>query len=236
MPMRLRFRTIAALLAAAVVAGGCGGGSATRVAGPQSSSTTRADGDHDAMGGMDMGRTGGMDMGDGSSTGMAGGAPHGAMPPLHARLAAATPRQRAAAADLLARTETTLRAFASEPAARAAGYVAVDATKRVIHYRNIANMRDDDVLDPARPEGLVYFHGPTGGFRLLGAYFTVRPGGAAPTPGGDIFSWHTHDPSCGSFLVPAGHCTGTFRMLHIWTAPGAPDPWIQPITEAFRRA
>ena len=64
----------------------------------------------------------------------------------------------------------------------------------------------------------------------------MRPGEPAPAPGGDIFFWHTHDPSCGSFLVPAGGCTDTFRMLHVWTAPAAVDPWIQPVREAFGRA
>ena len=82
----------------------------------------------------------------------------------------------------------------------------------------------------------MYLRDSAGGLRLLGALYTVRPGEPAPSPGGDIFFWHTHDPSCGSFLVPTGGCTDTFRMLHVWTAPAAADPWIQPVRAAFGRA
>jgi hypothetical protein len=157
------------------------------------------------------------------------------IPPLASRLADASSAQRTAAADLLASTRTTLAPFESEPAARAAGFLPNDATKRVIHYRNIANRRDGRALDPTHPEGLVYLRTPSGHLRLLGAVFTVRPADTAPAPGGSIFFWHTHDPSCGSFLVPAGGCTDTFRMLHVWTAPAAVDPWIQAIRDAFGR-
>jgi len=187
------------------------------------------------MGGMDMGdgSMGGMDMG---SMGGMGHAHDATMPPLATRLADATAAQRDAAADLLARTKATIAAYASEPAARAAGFVPANLTKRVIHYANVANRRDDHELDPTRPEGLVYFRDATGGLTLLGAFFTVRPGEPAPTPGGDIFSWHTHDTSCTTFLVPPGGCAATFRMLHVWTAPGAAaDPWLQPIQLAFGR-
>jgi hypothetical protein len=246
MPMRARIRGVSALfvltaVAALVGVAACGGSSSSgRTAagadGTTSTTTTTAGHAHGDTGGTDMG---GMDMGgrDMGGTGMngAGHAHDATLPPLAQRLADATPDQRAATADLLARTKATLATYASEPAARAAGFVPANDTKRVVHYANVANRRDDHELDPSRPEGLVYFRDPTGTLRLLGAFFTVRPGEPAPTPGGDIFSWHTHDPSCGSFLVPAGTCTDTFRMLHIWVAPGAPDPWIQPVVQAFGR-
>jgi hypothetical protein len=219
MPMRARIHGVVALFLAGLLVAACSGADAgTRTSGSRSSrtsTTTHPAGHvhhHDAHPGHDA-----------------------TMPPLAARVADATPEQRAATADLLARTRATLAAFASEPAARAAGYLPNDATKRVVHYRNVANRRDDHELDPAHPEGLVYLRTPRGELRLLGAVFTVRPGEPAPTPGGDIFSWHTHDPDCGSFLVPAGGCGETFRMLHVWTAPAAVDPWIQAIRDAFGR-
>jgi len=232
MPMRARVRGVTALfvlpgVVALVGLAACGGGSAPTAAGAgTATSTTTAAG---GMGGMDLGS---MNMG-GPGVGHAHDA---ALPPLAQRLADATPAQRAATADLLARTRTAIAPYESEAAARAAGFVPNDATMRVVHYKNVANRRDDRELDPAHPEGLVYFRGPSGTLRLLGALYTVRPGEPAPTPGGDIFFWHTHQPSCGSFLVPAGKCTDTFRMLHVWTAPGAPDPWIQPVREAFGAA
>jgi hypothetical protein len=187
------------------------------------------------MGGMDMGSGGTGGMGTGGEMGGMDMGHDASMPPLATRLADATPAQRDAAADLLARTKATIAPYASEPAARAAGFVPANVTKRIIHYRNVTNRRDDHELDPTRPEGLVYFRGPTGAMTLLGALYTARPGEPAPTPGGDIFSWHTHDPSCGTFLVPSGGCATTFRMLHVWTAPRAADPWIQPVQLAFGR-
>ncbi len=139
----------------------------------------------------------------------------------HRNEGTATPAERAAAADLLARTSATLAAYESEPAARAAGFLPHPSGSRRIHYRNVPNRRDDHALDPERPEGLVYFATATGGLRLLGAVFTVRAGEVAPAPGSDIFRWHTHDSSCPTFAVEPGACEDTFRMLHVWTTAGA---------------
>lgn len=155
--------------------------------------------------------------------------------PLPTRRAAATTAERAAADDVFARTRASLARFAAEPDAVAAGFTpSPGATGRVIHYRNLAYRRDGHELDPDRPEGLVYARGRTGALVLLGAVFTARPGESAPAPAGDIFRWHTHDPRCETFLVPAGGCTDTFRMLHIWTTTAADvvDPWTQPFRAA----
>ena len=163
---------------------------------------------------------------------------HGAeLPPLASRLAAATPTQRAAAANLLARIRVTLQAYESEPAARAAGFVPNPGSGRLIHYRNIANRWDGRALDPANPEGLVYVPTATGKLVLLGAVFTVRAGEVAPTPGGEIFRWHSHDSSCPTFLVAPGACQNTFRMLHVWTTDAVTvvDPWNQMPRAAFGR-
>ena len=156
-----------------------------------------------------------------------------ALPTLTTRRAHATPAERDASTDLLARIRATLAPYESEAAARAAGYAPNPRGRRLIHYRNVANRRDGRELDPEHPEGLVYLRTVGGGLHLLGAVFTVWPGRVAPAPGGDIFFWHTHNSNCGSFLVPAGVCTDTFRMLHVWTAPHAVDPWIQSPKSAF---
>lgn len=165
---------------------------------------------------------------------------HGAhdmtQPPLATRRAAATPAERDAADDLFARTRSSLERFAAEPDAVAAGFTpAPKATGRVIHYRNLAHRRDGHALDPDRPEGLVYARSRSGALVLLGAVFTVQSGGTAPAPAGAIFRWHTHDPRCETFLVPAGGCSDTFRMLHIWTTTAADvvDPWTQPFRAAI---
>ncbi len=159
-------------------------------------------------------------------------------PPLASRRADATGGERAAADTLFAQTQASLVRFANEPDAVAAGFVpAPNATGRLIHYRNVANRRDASALDPDRPEGLVYARSRSGALVLLGAVFTVQAGEAAPTPAGDIFRWHTHDPRCATFLVPAGGCPETFRMLHVWTTTSVDvvDPWIQPFRAAIGR-
>jgi len=170
-----------------------------------------------------------------------GGTGHGmgdmGFPPLATRLAHASTKQRHAASTLLTRLRTQLAPYEDEDAARADGFVPNDTTKRLIHYRNVANRRDDRELDPTHLEGLVYAHGADGRLHLLGALFTVRPGEVAPTPAGDIFRWHTHDPSCADFLVHPGECRDTFRMLHVWTTKAIPirDPWQQHFRDAVDR-
>src|SRR4051812_21119101 len=182
MPMRARIHGVVALLVVMLVVAACqgaGGAPDARASGGSTTSTSHRNASD--MGGMDMR---GMD-----KSGAAAGHPgHDAsLPPLVHRLAAATPAERSAATDLLDRTRTAIAPYASEAAARAAGFVPNAPTKRVVHYRNVANRRDDRELDPDHPEGLVYLRDVTGALRLLGALYTVRPGEAAPAVGGDIF-------------------------------------------------
>jgi hypothetical protein len=81
----------------------------------------------------------------------------------------------------------------------------------------------------------VYLEQPDGSLRLLGAVYTVHRAEPAPTHGGPIFRWHTHDETCGSFYVEPGSCEDTFRMLHVWTTDDVEivDPWIQPFRFAL---
>ena len=92
------------------------------------------------------------------------------------------------------------------------------ARRRVVHYLNRDLVGDGTVLDPARPDGLVYH---TGGEQpvLLGAFFVAPRGTTAPSPAPDLVTWHTHDPACPAFFVTGAEpCTGSRRMLHVWTA------------------
>ncbi|MGZ6932559.1 MAG: hypothetical protein ACXVK4_18675 [Acidimicrobiia bacterium] len=177
-----------------------------------------------------------MDMGPGRGTGM-GHAGDMVLPPLSSRRKAASPAQREAADDLLARIRAVVAKYEDESVARADGFVPNPNGSRLIHYRNIANRRDDRELDPDHLEGLVYARSRAGRLVLLGALFTVRPHEVAPTPAGDIFRWHTHDPSCPHFLVGPGECADTFRMLHVWTTSAMPvlDPWQQHFGAAIGR-
>lgn len=239
---RSRTVAVAALAVSGLLLAACGSSGSERT-------TTAAGATADAMHHREMG-SGEMSSGemDGGGTTMEGG--DGAsgddamrhlhdedFAPLATRLAAATPSERAAAADLLARIDTALARYADESVARADGFLPNPNAGRLIHYRNVANRRDDRELDPTHLEGLVYARDRTGRLVLLGALFTVRPGEVAPTPAGDIFRWHTHDPSCAHFLIGAGECADTFRMLHVWTtdAVAVADPWQQHFRAAAGR-
>jgi len=168
--------------------------------------------------------------------GMGGGHGHGVLAPLDERRADATPEEEAAADALWADTRAAVARYENIDNAIADGFAANPSQvgETTIHYPHRANRRDDLQLDPEHPEGLVYRHNPDGSYTLLGTVFTAKAGEPAPTPGGPMFSWHTHQ-DCGDFFVPAGECTDTFRMLHVWTAPEVVDPFTQPFGRATGR-
>jgi hypothetical protein len=126
-------------------------------------------------------------------------------------VAAASASERAAAQSLLDRTRAATARFADPGAARAAGY-RVDATRRnrkgriplALHAGNPAFRRDGRVLDPTRPETLVYGRKRDGGaLVLVGVMYSVPPGQDAPAPGGPITRWHSHRE-------------GGPQMMHVW--------------------
>ncbi len=245
--------TVLAIAAVGLLLAACGSSGSERTTTPAGATTdttnhgemNHGEMNHDEMnhdeinhGDMGAGRTAAAGVGD-AATGDALRHTHDAeFPTLAQRLATATPSERAAATDLLARIDVALARYADESVARSDGFVPNPNAGRLIHYRNVAHRRDDHELDPTHLEGLVYARTRTGRLVLLGALFTVRPGEAAPTPAGDIFRWHTHDPSCAHFLVGPGECADTFRMLHVWATDVVPvlDPWQQHFRDALGRA
>src|SRR5262245_28344008 len=144
---------------------------------------------------------------------------HPALTPYAQRVEAATGAQRKAAADLQAEVRETLAAYTDVDAAVAAGYRPPRRPDALLaHYANRANVRDGKVLDPTKPEGLVYWTGGPGRPVLLGAFFVALKGQAVPGDAGGIVVWHSHDPACTGFFATAeAPCTGQFRMLHVWT-------------------
>jgi hypothetical protein len=118
----------------------------------------------------------------------------------------------------------TLAALGEPDTAIAAGFRPPASPRgATVHYRNPAHIRDGRVLDPSRPEGLVYFTRDGVQPVLLGAFFVATPGIDAPTPAGDLAVWHSHDPSCGAFFATAqAPCTDTRRMLHVWSIDRSP--------------
>lgn len=143
--------------------------------------------------------------------------------------AVATPEQRAAAEQLLARTRAEISRYQDLAVARAAGFEAAPLTNADVlaHFTNKGN--EAAILDPRRPQALVYArtkHGPL----LIGAMYQMpRLGQWGPAPGGPLTQWHQHEGICFSLLgfefsleTPFRSCPlGSFSvrvppMLHVW--------------------
>ena len=147
---------------------------------------------------------------------------------------AATPEQRAAAIDLLTRTEAGTAAYADPAAAEAAGYTRIGAVVRAgqnpgivaamealaaampdnMEMLHISNVRDSSaVLDPNAPEHLMYAYQGNGAWKLVGVMFVADAAypGPPPTPGGPITRWHYHSRIAAQhlamhlFFVPPDH-------------------------------
>ncbi|MDP9441680.1 MAG: hypothetical protein M3P34_05810, partial [Actinomycetota bacterium] len=107
-----------------------------------------------------------------------------------------------------------------------------------VHYVNPAYLQDGSVLDPARPEALIYANTRRGPVLAAGMYLMNQPGEAGPEIGGCLTKWHTHTDLCFSpetlqvvrFVSADGTCTpGSIPyvppdMMHVWVVdvPGGP--------------
>lgn len=142
----------------------------------------------------------------------------------------ATREQVVAAAQLYAETKAALLPYEDWHKAWAAGYRPEGpANMPSQHWSNQAYVDAGYVLDPHRPQGLVYAntkHGPV----LLGAMFQMKNlGQFGPDPGGPLTAWHQHENICFtpfgfefSFMTPLATCPlgaidiSAPPMLHIW--------------------
>ena len=154
--------------------------------------------------------------------------------------AAATSDQLAAATDLHDDTVIALARYTDPAVAAADGYDVDGIAGLDFHASNDAYQHDGLILDPERPETLVYAAGPHGPV-LLGAMFQMPGfGEVGPAVGGPLTVWHGHEEICVSILPPGltgivsplGGCpVGSFaiprtvEMMHVWTAAGAPQPF-----------
>jgi len=110
-----------------------------------------------------------------------------------------TAEERGAADDLVARSwEAAERhGWFDFQRGRADGYRLLHGDKR--HYYNEAHLFDDAILDPDRPEFLMYYGTPRGQ-KLAGLmFYTRRPREQGPQIGGPLTRWHFHvwaEPNC----------------------------------------
>jgi len=160
------------------------------------------------------------------------GAPEHTHGPNLPPVAAASDDERARAEALWKASVAGAERWRDPAAAAAAGFRFKDEAGRgrpvrFLHVPNPAWRADGRVLDPARPETLVYWNGPDR-LTLVGVMYTAARGTHGPTVGGPITRWHTHE-SCRDPATRAklgrpvdGACpTGQVHrrsgeMMHVW--------------------
>lgn len=123
-----------------------------------------------------------------------------------------TEEQARAAQKLVDDTRTAIARFANTNAATVAGYqpdnVQTTAYWNYMHYVNWNEVNNDTVLDPNKPESLLYGQTENHGWVLIGAMYVMpKAGMPGPAIGGCLTHWHAH-PSGGKQSP---------EMLHVWT-------------------
>ena len=143
-----------------------------------------------------------------------------------------TPEQQAAAENEVALTIMRLPKWADYKVAEAAGFHSIgDGLTGTEHFINQAFINDDIILDPDKPESLVYST-KGGGRTLVAAMYMVKPGtpiGDVPNIGGKLMQWHTHGNLCykpdgklGGLTNAEGKCAAGLilpvptPMIHVW--------------------
>jgi hypothetical protein len=144
-----------------------------------------------------------------------------------------TSAESGAATRLVADTRQGAARFADPQDALAAGYLPhVNAIESVKHHFNPAYVTDGRVLDPARPEGLLYAYTTRGVVLVAAVYLMNHAGEPGRAVGGCLTQWHAHDTFCSS--DPAdGKIDGVRRRggrcppgQVPWTAPPMLHTWV----------
>lgn len=141
-----------------------------------------------------------------------------------------TPEQSRAADDLLRRSATAAgeRGWFDYERGLADGFHRMRELDR-LHYVNDAHLRDGRMLDPERPEFLMYYD-TSAGKKLAGFMFLANTLYASgPQIGGALTVWHYHiwdRTMCWSAGVPLATATGSCvegvpadrspEMIHVW--------------------
>jgi hypothetical protein len=151
-----------------------------------------------------------------------------------------TPAQVRAARKLVADTKRGLARFVDLRDARAAGYAPHRPGHETFkHYFNPTYVIDARVLDPTRPEGLLYADTVRGRVVVAAVYLMSHAGEPGRAVGGCLTQWHVHrnlcssDPANGMITgvrSPGGRCPpgqvpwAAPPMLHTWVIdiPGGP--------------
>jgi hypothetical protein len=146
----------------------------------------------------------------------------------HGEAIAVTSEELEGAARLVADTKAAAVRFEDLQTALAEGYYQVAPPRNgLAHYMNTAYNRDGRIVDPDRPESLIYLLLTDGSWKLVGIMYRMpSPDQPGPRVGGPLTAWHAHDNLCTAngrvvATVSNGTCargtaSGTPEMLHVW--------------------
>ena len=155
-----------------------------------------------------------------------------------------TPTQLHRAETLIATTIVGLKRFESPAQAYALGYRTIgDAVTGDEHYVNWSYANDGHILDPARPESIVY-EVRNGKQTAVAAMYALPLGSSfaeVPDVGGALTQWHVHNDLCltdgpqqrfvSGLTTKDGGCppgstkAGNTPMLHVWSVPNPCGPF-----------
>jgi hypothetical protein len=156
-----------------------------------------------------------------------------------------TPQQQAAAENLIAVTVVRLPQWSDYKVAEAYGFRSIgDAGTGHEHFIQWDWIDDDVILDPDRPESLVFEPQPDGSKKLVSAMYMLPTDVAledVPDVGGDLMQWHIHDNLCFTNdpvqprvvgqTNPDGSCSNGLTklapapMIHVWITPHKCGPF-----------
>lgn len=146
-----------------------------------------------------------------------------------------------AAHDLLDQTKENAGRFTDYAAAKGGGFsistsvLGDDEGAMTEHLVNPDYLQDDKVLDPSRPEALVFQSTPSGGKALVGIMYMTKRGERGPQVGGPLTRWHHHPETLFCMddvgvprakiengACPAGLNKGpSSEMMHVWLVDNA---------------
>lgn len=156
-----------------------------------------------------------------------------------------TPEQQAAAENLVAFTLIRLPQWADPKTAEAAGFHSIgDGATGFEHYIQWNWIDDDVILNPDKPESLVYVPQPDGTKKLVSAMYLLpdtTPLDKVPVLGGPLTQFHIHNNLCftkdpvaprvAGLTDGAGNCPTTLvkfknaPMIHVWIVPQKCGPF-----------
>jgi hypothetical protein len=162
---------------------------------------------------------------------------------------APTPDEAAAAARFAEATKAGVAKYADVNAAIADGYKPDGPALGIErHYKHHTYGKDGAILDPTRPELLVYAEDGERAILLGAVYIMDKAGTPGPEIGGPLTRWHAHNicvtmlPPAIGLVTPFGSCPVAAvavtipDMIHVWTVDNPGGPYAEKLDDKWVRA